>query len=502
MKRISAASMVDSKYTFFLIAILVVFGVARADSIERLFGYMLITATVITPTIIWLKTGALGIPILSVVAGMHFIFYALPILHESVSQKIFYKPDILTASFTVALYLTAVTIAGNIAYIRKTEARSNERPQTSVRGLRQLMFLGMTAGVVYLIGIFVGLPGLVANGLGVIRAVSLTSALLGCFILGHLRARKLINGMAWQYALLNIVLLILLSLSSLFLLGGLMFCFASIAGFALTTWRMPWRVILVALTAFYIFHAGKTEVRVKYWAPQSNSILITLDQVPMVLSEWVISGVDNIASQGDRVTVIDRASLLQLLLRVQHITPDYRPFLYGESYSYFPSMLIPRIIDEERTFSQKAMTVLNVSFGFQTEEAAAVTAIGWGVIAEGYANYGFLGVAGVGVVIGLIGGFFTRWSNGSSVLSIPTLVSIAVLLVMINLEADFSYLMVNMMQAVIATIIMFSLFKALISIRLGYLPRPVVAERKRRESSLADGSDDALGVVFKRDNKI
>jgi hypothetical protein len=102
--------------------------------------------------------------------------------------------------------------------------------------------------------------------------------------------------------------------------------------------------------------------------------------------------------------------------------------------------------------------MLNVHFGFQTIEGTQKTSIGWGLIAEAYANFGRAGVVGVGVLLGLLVGFFERWSTGAPILSLPGLVAIAGMMNFVNLEGDAAGLMTSLTQSIFVILIYYCFF--------------------------------------------
>jgi hypothetical protein len=187
----------------------------------------------------------------------------------------------------------------------------------------------------------------------------------------------------------------------------------------------------------------------------------SLEQVPSLLTEWTSDGIGAIASGEIQQDIINRASLLYLLLRVQQLTPDYIPYLGGETYALTPTYLVPRFLNPDKTFSQAGLALLNIRYGFQTKEEVAFTTIGWGMISEAYANFGYLGVFGAAILLGMLAAFFTRWSAGAGPLTLPTLLSVAALVTLSNVEADFGYLLTNLWQALAAATIFFVLLKLL-----------------------------------------
>jgi hypothetical protein len=177
------------------------------------------------------------------------------------------------------------------------------------------------------------------------------------------------------------------------------------------------------------------------------------------LVEWFGLGIDQLIA-GEGSAAVDRASLLEMVLFVERASPAVIPFLEGETYIYLPDVLVPRFLNSNKIATQFGQNLLNIRYGLQTVEAASVTAIGWGTIAEGYANFGKIGVVLAGLLVGLIGGSLERWSIGKPVISLPVLASITAMMTFINLESDLIYLCSNLLQALTATAIFYFLFKA------------------------------------------
>jgi hypothetical protein len=210
-----------------------------------------------------------------------------------------------------------------------------------------------------------------------------------------------------------------------------------------------------------VLHAGKAQMREKYWLQDANFGGVTsVLQVPALGAEWIAAGLGAIATGESTETALDRASLLQMVMRVQRDTPDYIDFLYGETYAFLPSVLLPRFIDPEKPASQVGMNLLNVHYGLLTADETAITAIGWGLIAEAYANFGYIGVIAMALVVGLCCGALAAWCDGAPPISLPTLISIAALIVLMNLEADFTGLALSLLQSMVSVVIFMSIYNA------------------------------------------
>jgi hypothetical protein len=250
--------------------------------------------------------------------------------------------------------------------------------------------------------------------------------------------------------------IIILAWSNLFLIDGLTFAGVAGTGYTFASKRIPWHIMLPAFGLVAVLHAGKGEMREKYWAPDSAALSLTA--VPQRMAEWLWTGVTNLASgETGGQSIVDRASLFWMLLRVERLTPDYIPYLGGETYALLPQMIVPRFINENKIASLSAVTLLNVRYGFQTFEATQSTTIGWGLIAEAFANFGNVGVIGVAMYVGLLAGFLMRASIGQQAVSLPSLLAVAALNSMINLEWDFSYFTLNTGQAIVSLTILYVL---------------------------------------------
>lgn len=64
--------------------------------------------------------------------------------------------------------------------------------------------------------------------------------------------------------------------------------------------------------------------------------------------------------------------------------------------------------------------------------------------------------------IGLFAGGMTRWSAATSGLSLPTVMAIAAMTNLINLEADLTYQIMNSWVALVAAFVFFAAFRAIV----------------------------------------
>jgi hypothetical protein len=442
------------------IGIVILLGLVRAQSIEGFAAYAMITAAAILPAALWLRASAPGIPILPAIAAFHYLYFALPILRQELGGS--YTPgEVLRAGATVALFLFSATVAWGLV-VGKATRRHGSDTAREIRvgdGGRLVMFAGLAIGVIFQVAVMGGWLAAVGTYYGVVRGMSLTAASVACYLLGYFRARGLLRGQAWVWALAGAGAMVILAWSTLYLVGGMQFVLAAGLGYVIAAKRIPWSSLVPLMAVLFVLHAGKAEMRERYWAegPETLSPI----ELPGRLAEWVGLGITNLASGEDKADIIDRASLLYLLLYVEQVTPDYIPYLGGETYALLPEYMVPRFLNPDKTFSQAGLALLSTRYGLESTDAVGTTTLAWGVVTEAFANFGYLGVIGAALMLGLLTAFFTRWSAGQPPLSLPMLLSVVALISLTNLEADFGFLLVNLWQALIAGLLIFIPLKLL-----------------------------------------
>ncbi|HEY1796219.1 MAG TPA: hypothetical protein VGG57_08865 [Stellaceae bacterium] len=425
------------------------------------------------PLFLWLRAGAVGMPVLPLLSTLCFIYYAVPIIrHEVVAYD---SEELLAAAATVGAFLIAASLACWPFYLHLPR-RSPDRGRIFVsdRRIVQLALIGLCGGIAYHLGAVSGNLAWLSSFNGVVRALVVTLALSACYLVGYARASRFLVGPQWFAYLGCLLALITLAWCNLLLVGGLMYCAAALLGYVVTAKRIPWAAVAVTFAVLAVLHAGKFETRNEYWSLETSGLKDpSISQVPGMMADWVSNGLDALwaGDAWDSSDILERASLLQMVLLVRRETPDFVPFLNGETYRLLPRMIVPRFVEADKTISQAGLNLLSITYGLQREEATANTTIGWGLVAEGYANFGLWGVIGIGAIMGALCGALTRFSAGSSANSLPMLLTIAATLALMDVEADFSYLIVNLVQAVVAAL-------ALIGpLTLLYRPRPASGRR-------------------------
>lgn len=431
-------------------------------------AYMCITIPVLVAPFLWVSSGAFGIPVLPVISVLSYLYYAMPLL--SGNTLAVYRPeDLVWAALSVGLFLTAASLA---AWPFLGEGRGRKKLPTiqapgkarlirtrSVNNLAtndelyRLIFIGLAAGILYYLALASGVASSLGTTIGVVRSVALTLTSLACYLTGFARGAGLLTGQRWFAALAGFLLVTALSMSGLFLVGGAINIAAALLGYVLAAKRIPWIMLGMVFAILSILNAGKLNIRNEYWARDNQSLKnSSIMQVPGMMVDWFAAGIGGTVSkalgsrQPESTTLLERTSLLHMVLAVQEATPSIIPYLEGGTYALLPSMLVPRFLEPDKTESQAGLNLLSVRYGRQRAEDTYKTTLGWGMVAEAYANYGNPAVIIVGALFGAFCGMLMRLSATAAPLSLAMLIAIASTLALCNLELDVSSLVVSMLQ--------------------------------------------------------
>jgi hypothetical protein len=431
-------------------------------------AYLCVTVPVLMPAYLWVSYGAFGIPVLPVISALFYLYYGMPLLVGSTLNV--YKPsELVWATLSVGYFLTAATcaawpflgaahqkigvVSGSRAarYARSFKAKSLGNLAAD-NELYRLIFIGLIAGVMFNMAAAGNKLGVLGNFSGVVRACIFPLTYVACYLLGFARGARALSGPRWIMAAGFFVITTVLAMSSLFLVGAATNIGAALLGYILGSKRVPWVGIGLAFAVLSILNAGKGSVRDSYWAPDSQTVQnASLLQTPGMLADWLADGVSavvtgEVARQGP--SLLERTSLLHMVLAVQQATPTIIPYLGGETYAMLPSMLVPRFLEPDKIESQAVLNLLSVRYGRETEESTYKTTIGWGMVSEAYANDGNFAVIAVGAVFGALCGFLMRISATAGPTSSAMLIVIASTLTLCNVESDFSYTIVTLFQTI------------------------------------------------------
>ena len=443
--------------------LLVLAGIVWGNSGEQLLAYLVVLAAAVLPSTLWIRMGAVGIPVFPIVALVYIPYFARPALTNSDVLPGYSNWEILRAALTVALFLLVASFPWRLLAGRTSSQRRVATDEFDPSREVQFALFGLLVGLIFHIGIISGWWSWLGSFYGLVRIVAVTFVSVALFFIGVTRAQGFLRGKAWAISVAGVLLLVLSSLGSLFLVGGIVFILAVLFGHVMVTKRIPWFIAGLVVIAVTVLHAGKGEMRDKYWESGTTyGGVSSMTQLPGFMAEWVAAGMNAIATGSYAQSAIERTSLLQMVLRVQSESPIRIDYLGGETYALLPAIVIPRFIDSDKPVSQAGMNMLNVRYGILTNEETSSTAIGWGLVAEAFANFGYMGVIGMGLLFGTLCGRLESWSRSAALISLPTLVSIAVTMVLINVEADFIQVCLTLLQSFAAVLVFLTAFRSFV----------------------------------------
>jgi hypothetical protein len=424
------------------------------ESLLDNIGAVLITIGALLPTYLWASGRAKGIPVFPILMLQYVWAYALPIITNQYQVTQYSISDQFFASLTVALFLFLSTFIW-FQYAKKPlKQPSFYRGFPTGRKSNNVLLTCLAVSVFFNVAITGNWLNTETGVFSIIRISIIALTALAAFILSYeLGAYRLTKIQAQAFVIL-IVLFVLTSIVSLLLVSSASVFFVSTFGFIISRKKIPLLPIVIMLTLFTFLHAGKGEMRSKYWFELSYPS-IQLWQYPAFLQEWgnysskhFFASEAEAASENKEESFFERSSMIQMLLLVQAETPSQVSYLNGETYALIPQLLVPRILNSQKIGVHEGTNMLSIHYGLQRAEEITNT-IAWGLLAESYANFGIFGCGGLAVVIGMMYGSVARWTINAPILSVQAFISIVMLSVGIQTEASAGVFVATLFQSVI-----------------------------------------------------
>ncbi|HUJ43394.1 MAG TPA: hypothetical protein VLW52_07285 [Opitutaceae bacterium] len=375
-----------------------------------------ICALALLPALVWTRTMGHNYPIFEIFIATNLTSYGIPLLTEHDAATLF-EPEVRQdASLAVIAFLAAASLA---YYVTRGTPRTTPfwTRQVLERPNKQWMLRGLILSTLYtLIVPYLYVPP--AGIEGILRAVffgigtSCTFIIAIAWGLGRLQRGDqvvVVACLALQFILLS---------SSLILRAGTSIILLGIVGYFFGARRIPYIALAIALPVLAVLNIGKYDLRQKYWSAESH-YQPGLADLPAYYAEWCQAGLRPKVQTDSKASklLLERNSLLQILCLVVDRTPDYQPYLYGETYKQIPGQFVPRLFWPEKPRGHISTYTLSIYYGLQNEEATYETTIAFGFLPEAFANFGYWGVIGLGVVFGFGFRKITLWSARSPIFS-------------------------------------------------------------------------------------
>jgi hypothetical protein len=381
--------------------------------IQGLAGFVLLMMPWITYRK-WRKLKETEVPLFSMIAGIYWLYYALPLFWGDRYAISTYKQGLPITEEAVTVAILMV-LAGMISFWFGMKLGIGKRliprivpdiPTNPMRWdwLRVLLMAGTLGSL--------SETALYALGYGLSQTM-LTLLTLVPMVAYSILFRSYLRGQATRGDKILIAFFLglrfLIGMSSGWL-GALGFMMLStIVIYVYERKKFPIALLVVMVVYVLFFQVGKFAMRQKYWYQNEDASKIER------IATWVESSVDQWGvaindSTGDAMrnviyTSLSRTALLTQTANIIELTPSTVPYQYGQTYSYLFVAFIPRIVWPDKPSANDSNRFYQVAYGLTAEEDLEFGSFGAGTLAEGYINFGWTGV----VVLMFLLGIFFDW---------------------------------------------------------------------------------------------
>lgn len=440
-----------------MISLFLIYGLITQPVINVLSAALIFFSALI-PSYLWCKGKARGIPIFPLYALTHTWTYGFPLINDTYITNRYDFNDIFIAGLTVAGFL----FVGTLIWLKMIKAK--QKHPVTLRALKEqkgdrFFIASLAFGFLFIASVHAGLLTIPYGLFTLIRGIAFGLSTLALFILSYRWSQGLLpRNLSFIFWVLTTGYLTAQT-ASLLLIGSLSSFMIIFVAISIGRGRIPLAAITAIILLMAVLHAGKGEMRERYWGMGKNASL-SISEYPNFFADWITYGFENIFSSDiyDRKSLIERAGLMHLLLMAQDRTPDRVPYMYGATYINIPEQFIPRFVLPEKTSSHEGTALLNIHYGLQTREGTLTTSFGWGLLNEAYANFGFIGVISLAIILGFFYGKATRLSIEMPLYSFRYLSALLVFSLCFSVEISAGAFIASLFQYFIALLIVNTIF--------------------------------------------
>lgn len=406
------------------------------------------------PIVRWSERRENSYPLVETMVLMTVPFYFVPLLTQHSVITRYPEPLVLRAVLCVVLFQISLLAGARLPFVSRPVLQSRRFTEPLLPDNAHAFLLGcLTANTLWLLvqnftqlvpPTVVGSVRALLFGLGLISSFGLAQRF------GEGRCK---TGLLCATAINLLAQVILLS-CSLLLIQAITLLGVTLLGYFTSARRIPWVPILLAGVLFTVLHNGKSEMRKAYW--EEGRPRLTLADIPSFYAEWLDIGWQRTRQSGPedgedrRLNLFERASLLQHAAFAIDRVPSLIPHFDGESYADIPLQIVPRFFWPTKPSPNSTVALISVKLGILTAEQAETTSIAYGIITEGYLNFGWLGPLALGLAIGSLLELVARSTVGADTLSVHGLFRILCLAWCLNAEVTLSVWLSSFYQASIA----------------------------------------------------
>ncbi len=425
---------------------------AEVRTPTHLYLGLAIIALAFLPALLWARRGRASLPVFETLLLTGANTYALPLLNGH-SDLVRYSDDTISeAALGVSLFQLFAIATYQLVVAHPTRSRFWHEDILSDKITRWLSHgIALNTVYIFLSTFTTVIPDNIAS---VLRAIFFGLGIICMFI----TSRRLGQGMLSQgeraFFFLNLVVQCICMLTTLFLVSAISLLLLTLVGYISASGRVPLIATGVCLVLLAILHNGKAPLRVKYW--ESENPTPHLVDLPSFFTEWFTQGLrpDENSGGTKKMTskLIDRTSLFHILCLVVSNTPAYQPYLNGETYRDIPAQFVPRLLWPNKPLGHVSTSKLSIYYGLQNEEDTYKTTIGFGMLSEACANFGFFGLAGLGALIGFTFKKIQGWAEGGPFFSYGGLLLIILMAWSFQVEFTLSIWIASLYQAAMAVL--------------------------------------------------
>ncbi len=431
---------------FWLIAVALLVYEFRAEtsSVITKLAAILITVAALMPSYLWCSGRALGMPIFPLFALTYTWTHALPLVTNHTSVVIYSPNSHLFASLTVGGLLGL----GTLVWFRLVKFPPPlPKHYRALNGKKGNLFFLLIMALAVIFNVSKNGGWLLLDGgiFAAVRGAVLGLTVLASFVLTYQLGNRTLSKTQSRLFLIFLIAYMLADSVGLLLVGAASTFMVSTSAFIIGRKRVPILAILIVAFCLSFLQQGKGEMRVKYWFEAKQPAIVQPWQYGDWYREWIGYSLEKMQKKDEIYTssksekspsFVERSSVIQMLLLAQKKSPEPIPYLYGQTYAIIPQLLIPRFLNSNKIRSHEGTYILSIHYGLQKRENTYGTTIGWGLLAESYANFGIFGCAGLGIILGTLYGKVTRWSMNAPILSAQSL--FAVLLLAFSFQTEYS----------------------------------------------------------------
>ena len=402
----------------------------------------------------WAKRGTTSLPVFEVLLFTTANTYAFPLLNGHEDLLRYPLDDVTQAALQVILFQISATVVHALV-----PTRPGRSPfwQEEIVGpsLGRWLEHGMTISTGYvLVSTF---TDWIPSGIGsVVRAAFFGIGILSTFITSRRLGQGLLAPGEKFLFFANLAVQSIAIGATLVLVGAISTILLALVGYVSASGRVPAVLAALVFGLLAILHNGKSAMRAQYWTPHEQR-LPAASTLPSFYAEWIRHGLsfsDEDSGGKNKMTakLIERTSLLHILCLVVSNSPQPNPYLEGETYGHIPGQFVPRFFWPEKPPGHVSTSRLSVYYGLQTEEETTRTTIGFGMLAEAYANFGFFGVIGIAAFLAAFLKKIAGYAEGGPLLSYGGVFMVILLAWSFQVEFTLSLWLSSLYQACLAVL--------------------------------------------------